>query len=146
MINESAHNNSDNALGPLACENCGKDLLGTGNGVFVRVLEHHGYEVAAPRYVGFYTWCKRPCQEKMLVALGLRKWPTHWDDISDAANPLWYPHWDSKTSRLTERGSFSTAAAEKLAAAKVKVARAAARKPTAEDIARYQQLRMMYGI
>lgn len=144
MNNEGTQSNAGSVRNPLACEHCGKDLLDAIDGILVWVPECRQYETHR-RYVGVYWWCKSPCQGEALGALGLERWPTHWKSIDDAANPLEFPRWDAETLRQIERGEFSTAAAEKLAGAKRAVGRVAARTPTADDVARYRDIRFLNG-
>ena len=145
MSERDTRGTEDSACGPLECEWCGKDLLDTVGGGLVQVQERREF-MPHPRYVEVYSWCKVPCQEEALSALGLDRWTTHYKSIDDAANPLEYPRWVSEISRLIERGSFSTPAAKKLSEAKRAIAWVAVRKPTVEDIIRFRQIRKMHGL
>jgi len=128
----------------LAYERCGKDLLDAVNGIFVLVSERREF-MLCPRYVAVHWWCNVPCQEETLADLGLEKWTTHWKSVDDAANPLEYPRWHAKMSRLVEAGGFSPLAATRLLGAMFSVAQAAAREPTADDVARFRQILLMEG-
>jgi hypothetical protein len=140
-----ARSSGGEVRGTLACERCGKDLLDTVNGIFVFVLERREF-MRCPRYEAVHWWCKVPCQDRGLADLGWERWPTHPKDGDDAANPLEFPRWHAKISRQIEQGSFSPLVATRLLGAMFEVARAAAREPTADDIARFRQKLTMEGL
>lgn len=138
-MNKNAQRGAEQHREPVACANCGRDLLETRFGVLVLV----GLRGCWPRrFVHAYWACKGPCDVAIGAAFGANAYTTSWKSIADLTNPLEYRLWDTRTAHLIGDGRISGLAATEITELRNKLAWVAAERPTDQDLAEFRFQRM----
>ncbi len=139
-MNQNNLREVENGREALACMFCGKDLLETGYGVFILVRLR---DCSPSQFIGGYWACRGVCDMVLEAAFDATTHSTGWQGIDKLTNPLIYKAWYRRTERLIGNGCFSPPAAATVRQLKSKLARAASKKPTHQDVVEFRLWRMM---
>jgi hypothetical protein len=137
-VNEYYWSNVFDKYEPLKCKECGKDLLGEGQGVvaFVEPLSSSGGERSID---AVYAACKGKCDRVVRSEYRDMGYGTFWMDLEDVTHPHGFMGWDMavRNQLRAKREVYSDEAFEIINEIMLKISQKVLRMPTPEERDKY---------